>query len=134
MHQKYNSMHLKSTLMKFSDRTYLTLAIIWTLLILYLSLASINSLPNLNVWNIVGFDKLGHLVFYTVFVGLWSMAFCRKSKKKIKFIIFFSIFFGIFIECLQLYMSKGRLFEFGDVIANTLGVFLGVILFKNLIN
>jgi len=133
-HQNKSWMHLKINLMKISDDTYQVLAIIWTLLTLYLSLASLNSVPNLNVWDIVGFDKLGHFVFYAIFVVLWCMAKCRKNPKKLNFIIFFTIFFGIFIECLQLYMSKGRLFEFGDVIANTFGVLFGVILFKNLIN
>ncbi len=120
--------------MKISDNTYQILAILWSILTLYLSLASLNDVPNLNVWDIVGFDKLGHLVFYAIFVMLWCMAKCRKNKKKINFVFFFTIFFGIFIECLQLYMSKGRLFEFGDILANILGTFFGIILFKKFIN
>lgn len=127
-------MHLKSSLIKIRESIYLRMAVFWTVLTLYLSLASAKTLSDINVWNIVGLDKLGHMVFYALLVFLWCMACGRNSKWKIYFVIFLTISFGILMEIFQLYMSKGRSFEFNDVIANTFGVFMGFILFKNLIN
>jgi VanZ family protein len=126
-------MHLKDNLRKLSDQTYLILAILWTGIILYLSLISAQEAKKFNVWDIVGVDKLGHLIFYAVMTLLWSMALARKNPGK-KIILFFSISFGVLMEICQLYLFNGRSFEIYDVFANIIGSIIGLILFKNLIN
>jgi VanZ family protein len=100
----------------------------------YLSLTSAGSIPDLNVWNIAGWDKWGHLIFYLIFTFSGLMGYARQSGKNIKMVIFFIICFGVLMEFFQLYMSKGRLFEYNDVIANIAGVVVGYILFKKFIN
>jgi VanZ family protein len=126
-------MHLKDNLRKLSEQTYLILAVLWTGIILYLSLISAQEAKKFNVWDIVGVDKLGHLIFYAVMTLLWSMALARKNPGK-KIILFFSISFGVLMEICQLYLFNGRSFEIYDVIANIIGSIIGLILFKNLIN
>ncbi len=126
-------MHLKDNLRKLSDQTYLILAILWTGVILYLSLISAQEAKKFNVWDIVGLDKLGHLIFYAGMTILWSMAITRKQPEK-KIILFFSISFGVLMEICQLYLFNGRSFEIYDIVANIVGSVIGWILFKNLIN
>jgi VanZ family protein len=133
VHQNKYSLHLINNLRKLSDRTYIMLAIVWTGVTLYLSLISARSASKFNVWDFVGVDKLGHLVFYLIFSFLWCMALARNKTDK-KNILFFSISFGVLMEICQLYLFNGRSFELYDIVANVIGSIVGVILFKNIIN
>ena len=127
-------MHLINNLIKIRELQYRRFTLVWAMFTAYLSLTSAENLPNLNVWNIVGWDKWGHMAFYFIFTFSGLMGYARHSGKNIKIVIFFIISFGVLMEIFQLYMSKGRLFEYNDVIANTAGVVVGYILFKKFIN
>lgn len=126
-------MHLIDRFKMLDDKIYLRLAVLWTLITLYLSLISARSAARFNVWDIIGFDKLGHLVFYTVFSFLWSMGVRKRSINK-NFPLIFAICFGIIMEICQFYLFNGRSFELYDILANVVGSVIGVILFKNFIN
>jgi VanZ family protein len=133
IHQINYFSHLKNNLRKLSDQTYIIFAVVWTGITLYLSLISARSASKFNVWDFVGIDKLGHLVFYSLFSFLWCMGLARNTFNK-KNILIFSISFGVLMEICQLYLFNGRSFELYDILANIIGSFIGVILFKNLIN
>jgi VanZ family protein len=133
IHQKTYLTHLIHTLKKLSNRMYKILAIAWTLLTLYLSLISARSASEFNLLDFVGFDKIAHLSFYTIFSFLWSMSL-RETNTGKNFVLFFSVSFGILMEICQFYLFNGRSFELYDILANILGSFLGVILFKKFIN
>ena len=132
-HQKMKVLHLYNKLRTLSSKYYLLAASLWTTLTLYLSLISARAAAEFNVLDFIGFDKLAHLVFYIIFAFLWSMGL-RSHKKLLKVVLFFSISFGVLMEIFQLYLFNGRSFELYDIIANTLGSIIGVILFKNFIN
>ncbi len=112
---------------------YSILAIGWTLLTLYLSLISARSASKFNLFDFVGIDKFAHLSFYTIFSFLWAMSL-RETNINKNFVLFFSVSFGILMEICQFYLFNGRSFELYDILANIIGSFLGVILFKNFIN
>jgi len=133
IHQKTYLTHLIHTLKKLSNRMYKILAIAWTLLTLYLSLISARSASEFNLLDFVGFDKIAHLSFYTIFSFLWSMSL-RETNTGKNFVLFFSVSFGILMEICQFYLFNGRSFELYDILANIIGSFLGVILFKKFIN
>lgn len=133
VHQKVYFQHLIHTLKKLSNRMYKILAIAWTLLTLYLSLISARSASEFNLFDFVGFDKLAHLSFYTIFSFLWAMAL-RETNTGKNFVLFFSVSFGILMEICQFYLFNGRSFELYDILANIIGSFMGVILFKKFIN
>lgn len=116
-----------------STRTYKNFAFGWTLLTLYLSLISARTATKFNIWDFAGFDKLAHLVFYAIFSFLWSMSY-RENREHKKFVLFFSVSFGILMEICQFYLFNGRSFELYDILANIIGSFAGVILFKKFIN
>ena len=133
VHQKSYFVHLISKLKMLSARIYKIFAFGWTLLTLYLSLISARTATKFNIWDFAGVDKLAHLVFYAVFSFLWSMSF-RENKEHKKFVLFFSVSFGILMEICQFYLFNGRSFELYDILANIIGSFAGVILFKKFIN
>ncbi len=133
IHQNNLIMHLLDKLKTLSDRSYLVLAIFWTIFTIYLSLISAREASKFDIWDIVGIDKLGHFAFYTIFSFLWCMGLARRQTDK-KNILFFSVSFGVFMEICQLYLFNGRSFELFDILANIMGSFVGVILFKIFIN
>ena len=116
-----------------SERNFLLLAIIWTVLITVASLVSSSAIPKVNLlWN----DKIVHFLFYLVFVVLWSFANV-KSYLKLKYdllIVVFAIFYGIIIEVLQSVLTKTREADLFDAFANSLGAivgFVGFLIVKN---
>ena len=116
-----------------SERNFLLLAIIWTVLITVASLVSSSAIPKgYLLWN----DKIIHFLFYLVFVVLWSFANV-KSYLKMKYdllIVVFAIFYGIIIEVLQSVLTKTREADLFDAFANSLGAivgFVGFLIVKN---
>ncbi|MCW1147149.1 VanZ family protein [Flavobacterium lacisediminis] len=109
-----------------SERNFLFLAIIWTVLITVASLVSSNNIPKVSI---LGNDKIVHFLFYFVFVVLWSFA-TVKSYLNIKYdllIVAFAILYGIIIEVLQSVLTKTREADLYDMFANSLGAIVGFI-------
>ena len=74
---------------------------------------------------VVGNDKISHFIAYSVLmvnVGLLTYF----NRKKFIIGIILSILFGVVIEIIQ-HFVPGRVMSSGDVVANTLGVFIGVL-------
>jgi VanZ family protein len=132
-HQNKITGHLNIILGKLSRTQYKFIAGFWTALTIYLSLISAREASKFNVWDIVGFDKLAHLIFYTIFSFVWCMALNKTDKSRI-FVLIFSICFGVLMEIFQLYLFNGRSFEVFDILANITGSYCGTVLFKNIIN
>jgi VanZ family protein len=59
---------------------------------------------------------------------LWSLASGISEKKKVYQLMAVSITFGVLIEILQATMSLGRSYELDDIIANTIGSVLGLVM------
>lgn len=79
-------------------------------------------------------DKIVHLLAYTFFVGLWFLFFyCLKQKKDnflpalIKSSIL-AFIYGIIIEILQGELTTSRSADFNDVLANSIGIVIGILL------
>ena len=107
-----------------SERNFLLLAIIWTVLITVASLVSSSAIPKVNLlWN----DKIVHFLFYFFFVVFWSIALHKNfySKKYSFIIVVFAIVYGIIIEVLQELLTTTREPDLYDVFANALGAIIG---------
>lgn len=108
---------------------------IWATIILILSVIPNHSVPKFswaNFWNV---DKLGHLFFYMVLAYLIMMAVGRyyagmKMKKVILFGVVSASLYGILMECLQSFISPSRYFELLDLIANIIGSFIAILIYK----
>ena len=77
-------------------------------------------------------DKIFHFLAYGLLTGLWFFVLFLKFKwSKTKSLIISalsSIVFGTIIEALQSEITNTRVSESNDIIANTLGTFLTVLL------
>lgn len=116
---------------------YTILFISWVVLITLLSLFSFSNtdLPSVKIPYI---DKLVHFTFYSVatLLGVLSLKeFFTVKRVKILIVwwlVVFLIAYGIIIEVLQSAITVTRSAEFLDFVANTIGVFVGLFVAKQL--
>lgn len=114
------------------ERSSIYLAIGFAILILILSLAKLNSFPDIG--NFQNSDKVKHTLAYSVLSFFWLIS-CQLGKINIKILhlILIIIAYGVIIEVLQMRLTTYRTGDLLDIIANSLGVFLGY-LFLKLVN
>ena len=111
-------------------RLILLLAVSITAGIVFLSLIRLNDIPQLKIENS---DKYYHAIAYFFLTVTWLYYFTIRFKYlKISFLLLIAIsliFFGIVIEVLQRALTNYRLFDYQDMIANTIGVVVATSLF-----
>ena len=100
-----------------------------------LSLVKVSGVSGFNVKNA---DKFYHSFAYFMLAISWLFTFYKKPQKKY-FIVILCIIFGIIIEFLQKNLTVYRTGDVLDVLANTLGIILALLIFnlflkKNQIN
>jgi len=105
---------------------FLFSAIIWTGVILLLSLENSKNIPQIEIPNI---DKVIHFGFHFVFTILWFLYLKKrfnssKNLQLLAFTIIFSLIFGIAIELMQQYFTISRNADVLDILANLSGSFL----------
>ncbi len=113
-------------------------AILWSFLILFLSTTGGINLPA-SWWDLISLDKVGHLVVYGIFCMLLLLGSTHNrtlslEQKGIIIGLGVSIIYGIGMEVVQYTFFPGRFFEIPDIIANIIGSFLGLYLFKRFIH
>lgn len=104
--------------------------ILWALFILALSIGPSPNLPETNFFEP---DKLAHLFVYGVLVYLALRALKGVKKVTVQTIILtviLSALYGLFLEIIQKLFFPYRFFEWGDVLANSIGSVLGWIIFS----
>ena len=76
-------------------------------------------------------DKTYHLIAYFLLMLSWLNVFCKKEtfQKNVKYVILGCIIFGIIIEILQGIITSYRTASYLDIVANTIGVLLAVVIF-----
>jgi len=108
---------------------YFWLALLWTTLVIVLSLVSFSKFPKVSL--MPGFtDKITHFVFYFGFVFLWGNAFLLKTqnRKNVLLKVFLTaVLTGGLIEVLQETLTQNRTFDWLDILANSLGALIGII-------
>ena len=110
--------------------------VFWGVVIFFLCTLGAKDLPNVGVWDWLGFDKFIHAGMFAVFV--LSIVVClrkqvridslRKNSKRIALVI--GIVYGALIEGLQYLLDTGRAAELEDIVANTVGCILGIYFFR----
>ena len=103
-------------------------AIIYSVALTFVSLIRLTDVPDIGI----SFgDKIFHFLAYFVLAflwfGAWSYNFSFKKRKAIIYASVFSVVFGIVIEVLQDTLTAYRALDIYDVIANTSGVLLAVL-------
>ena len=76
-------------------------------------------------------DKTYHLIAYFLLMLSWLYAFFKREKfeENVKYIILGCFIFGIIIEILQGVITSYRTASYLDIVANTIGVLLAVVIF-----
>ena len=102
------------------------LAAVWTVVVTFLSLASIDTSVG-NEIHIPNKDKMVHFVFYFLFVFLWT--FFANFKKIVTNsslkILLIAVFYGIMMEVFQELFTTDRTADVFDVVANSCGALVG---------
>jgi VanZ family protein len=96
--------------------------------IAFLSLASLSKLPKIKVEQ---GDKYGHFVLYFLLAVVWYLFLKSKSLKHFSAIVssfILSVVFGFILEVFQEVFTTNRMFEWADVMANTLGSLTALVL------
>ena len=108
-------------------------SILWSLVILVLSAMPGISLPE-SFWDFISMDKVGHLGVYGIqtFLLLFGLSklISNDAKKVVVIALIISILYGILMEAMQYTFFPYRYFEYLDIIANIIGSFTGLLIFK----
>ncbi len=104
------------------------IAFIVTLFIGYLSLKEVSKSPI----QMAHADKVYHTIAYFTLGLIWLISFPKSLKeKRLKYaIVSFCIIYGIVLEVLQGVLTAHRTASLLDVIANTVGVIVAMLLYK----
>ncbi len=120
--------HIKNLL---GPKILLYLSLLYTILLTIVTLSESSSLPDVHWWEYQ--DKLAHLLAYIVLGGTWGLTWLY--TRKVDFwkpyfvgIVVASIIYGTIVEILQSTMTTTRNADHWDVLANTIGVILGVVI------
>jgi VanZ family protein len=119
---------------KLLEHNLLTLAVLATIIIAVLSLTAI---PKINFGlEIKSSDKILHILAYFTLSMVWFLALQKKMSNLYSrfFLIFSIVIYGIILEVLQGGITNYRTGDFYDVIANTIGVLLAVLLINKFIS
>lgn len=107
------------------------IAILYSFAILILSLIR---LQNFDIIKIESSDKIYHIVCYAIMMVIWSVYLKFRFKNQIVknyLILAMSIIsYGIVIEYFQMTLTNYRQFDWWDILANSVGVFIGFSLLK----
>ena len=76
-----------------------------------------------------GLDKILHLTFYATlaFLSNYQEVFLEHSRLKAWMVFLFCTLYGIGIEIIQGTLIEERYFELWDLIANIIGIIIGII-------
>lgn len=103
------------------------LALAWTVCIFILSALPGKDLPHVDFFQA---DKLVHALMYGIMCFLWSKALTGDRIKRIFLAVLLSSFFGMGMEWMQETFFTDRYFDWMDVLANEIGVFLIPLFFR----
>ena len=105
----------------------LYIAIFITLSIAALSLVKFKG----KVTFVTSSDKLGHAIAYCMLMLFWLLSFVKKQnfKRLAWYAVFGCFFYGIIIEALQGNMTSYRTASYLDVVANSIGILIAILIF-----
>jgi hypothetical protein len=125
-------MQLKTILLNKTKPSFL-FPILWLIISTFLLTIPGSAFPKENWLEKIWFDKWVHIAMFAIMVFLWCWAMLRmnfaKEKLKKVFILITLLWlaYGIGMEFVQKYCVPNRSFDSGDIIADALGCFAGLL-------
>ena len=110
----------------FKDNIFI-IAVIITTSIAYSSLVKAPKM----VGDFANIDKLYHVLAYFILTTCWLFTFHKKSL--LKYVIAIAcVIYGILIELLQETITTNRTGDYKDVLSNTIGIVLAIIVYNKI--
>ena len=86
-----------------------------------------SAFPTENWLSKIYFDKLVHIGLFAVLIFLWRSAFDSDQPKYNLILLFSAVLYGLAVEYIQRYFVPNRDFDLYDVLADTIGAIIGLI-------
>lgn len=103
---------------------WISIPVVWALIILVLSTVGIGINLSPSLWDIIGWDKLAHAFVYAVLCFLLIKALEKNGitlRRAIIYSLIISVVYGILMEIIQFTFFPNRYFEIFDIFANIVG-------------
>lgn len=117
-------------------RAYAILPIAWTLIMLWLTLTPSKNLPETPEWKFLSFDTAAHAGVFAVLAALSWFSLSRQrrwpalARHAGLVVLVGCVLFGAFIEAAQYAMQLGRHAEWTDLIGDSVGAALALLLVR----
>ena len=115
---------------------YFLAPVFWAAIIFFLSSIPSEDLPDFSFWRLISFDKFAHACMYGMLAFLLMKACYRQYSSwyirynAIKITAVAAIVYGGLIEIYQELLLADRYGDWLDLIANIIGAFLGIFIFR----
>lgn len=116
-----------------SEIKYFAIALAFTALIAYLSLANLRFVK-VSFLSFSGMDKLKHVAAYFVLTYSWLLVVENNDSpfKSRYWVVLFVFLFGLLLEILQAFLTEYRIGEVFDLLANSMGIVFAFLFFDKL--
>jgi VanZ family protein len=108
----------------------------WGILILLLYSIPGSDVPSLDLWGVIGIDKIAHATLFAIFVVILIVGFKRQStsrilrRRAILVAIISAATYGAILEGIQGMVFVQRTTDIVDLMANIIGAFTGIVIFR----
>lgn len=109
------------------------IATVWIVFIAILHAIPGADVQKITISELLLIDKLAHIIMFMI--GVYLFAISDKRQQKPQFLRNISVFFvvyGLLLEVLQGFIFVGRSADFLDWLADIIGVFLGICIYKKI--
>ena len=100
--------------------------ILWAVVVFGLHAMSSRSFPKISFWENLGSDKIVHASMFFVATSLAVLSGWGKLKSAAVWICA-----GVLLECYQFYFTTDRSFDWFDMLADSFGVLLALLLLRS---
>jgi VanZ family protein len=110
------------------------LTVLWTLFIGIISLLPSSRLTQFESWNFLGRDKVAHILVYAILSTIFSAWLIeykndiRSASRLALLSLIPVILYGALLEWMQQTFQPGRFAELADIVANSLGAGVGLLI------
>lgn len=108
------------------------LALAWMMLIIVLLVMPAKDIPSSSILERIHFDKFVHFTLFGTLVALWTIPYAARhtTTQNTRFFLLVCLgacLFGAGMEIVQLKFTKDRDYENGDIVADSLGAIVFMI-------
>ncbi len=108
----------------------------WGILILLLYSIPGSDVPSMDLWGVIGIDKVAHATLFAIFVVILLVGFNRQNRsyglrrRATLVAILIATMYGAVLEGIQGMVFVQRTTDIVDLMANIIGAFTGIVIFR----